>query len=322
MPLQTLFAVSHDSPQYNERDQQGIFYAQSWLLTHYLMVGQNAALRPRLGQLTVLLRKGQTAEQAFTNAFQVSLASMENQLRNYFQQARFEPLGLVVQPSLLAAQPLVTRSLAPVETCFRLGEELLRVQRLEAAELYFSEAKRIAPRNPMPYEGLGLLAAERGQDSDAVTYLQEALQRGSTSFLAHYVYAREKFRMTASQPDTYSHLEEQEANVIRTELNQSLSLMPEFAPAHHLLGFFELVQSENPAMAEQHLRQAVVLEPENQSYSLSLAQAQLFRKEFDAARDTLEPLCLPNVDSRVRKNAQELLGKAAEAQKSGPLASP
>jgi len=98
--------------------------------------------------------------------------------------------------------------------------------------------------------------------------------------------------------------------------------MPDFAPAHHLLGFFELVQGENPAMAEQHLRQAVVLEPENQSYSLSLAQAQLFRKEFNAARDTLEPLCLPNVDSRVRKSAQELLGKAAGAQLSGPLASP
>src|ERR1019366_5765805 len=36
LPLAELFAVTHDSPQYNERDRQGIFYAESWLLTQFL----------------------------------------------------------------------------------------------------------------------------------------------------------------------------------------------------------------------------------------------------------------------------------------------
>ena len=37
MPLHELFAVTHNSPQYNESTRQGMFYAESWLLTHFLM---------------------------------------------------------------------------------------------------------------------------------------------------------------------------------------------------------------------------------------------------------------------------------------------
>ena len=59
LPLRELFAVTHDSPEYNERERQGIFYAESWLLTHYLMLGDNPSHKARFGQLTALLRLGQ-----------------------------------------------------------------------------------------------------------------------------------------------------------------------------------------------------------------------------------------------------------------------
>src|SRR5215510_922941 len=39
-PLRTLFEVDQKSPHYNERNKQTIFYAQSWALMHYLIVGQ------------------------------------------------------------------------------------------------------------------------------------------------------------------------------------------------------------------------------------------------------------------------------------------
>jgi len=40
LPLQTLFAVDHKSPHYNESRKQGIFYAQSWALLHYMLIGK------------------------------------------------------------------------------------------------------------------------------------------------------------------------------------------------------------------------------------------------------------------------------------------
>jgi tetratricopeptide (TPR) repeat protein len=307
LPFKTLFAVTHDSPEYNEREHQGIFYAQSWLLTHYLMVGANPARKARFGQLTVLLRQGQSPEQAFTNAFQTTLPAMQKELRRYLDRARFDSLELAVTADLAAPQSITTRGLTPVEIFFRLGDELLRTGRFEAAESCFTQGRKLAPVSPLPYEGLGLLAAERRQPADAVRYLHQAIQLGSGSFLAHYTYAREKYQLTSHAQDRYSRLENAPAAEIRAELQKSLALMPNFGPAHDLLGFFEIVQGENLAAAEQHLQTAIRLEPENESYLLSLAQAQLAQKDAPGARRTLESLRLPYIDADLRAHAEELL---------------
>ena len=39
IPLEVLFKVDHSSPYYNEQEKTSIFYAESWALTHYLMIG-------------------------------------------------------------------------------------------------------------------------------------------------------------------------------------------------------------------------------------------------------------------------------------------
>ncbi|MGO9586558.1 MAG: tetratricopeptide repeat protein [Limisphaerales bacterium] len=307
MPLAELFAVTHDSPQYNERERQGIFYAESWLLTHFLMAGDNPAYKARFGQFTQLLRAGQFPEQAFTNALQSSLPAVETELRRYLRQGRFAPIELALPTDVSSPITLTTRNITPVETYFRLGDELLRIDRPDTAELYFTQAQKLAPASPLPYEGLGLLAAERKQHDAALRDLQEALQRGSTSFLAYYVHAREKYRLTADAQDRYAPLKNEAAAEIRGELQKSLALMPDFGPAHELLGFFEMVQGENLALAEQHLRRAIQLEPENPSYLFSLAQVQLRDHNLDAARDTLQPLLLPSVDAKLRAHAEEMI---------------
>jgi cytochrome c-type biogenesis protein CcmH/NrfG len=140
-----------------------------------------------------------------------------------------------------------------------------------------------------------------------VRCLKEALQRGSTSFLAHYIYAEEKYRHTAVSQDQYARLKNDEAAEIRGELQKSIALMPNFGPAHELLGFFEMVQGDSLAMAEQHLQLAIQLEPENPAYLFSLAQVQLRNRNPDAARRTLEPLLLPNADAKLRAHAGEML---------------
>ncbi|HWH71834.1 MAG TPA: hypothetical protein VNT26_20900, partial [Candidatus Sulfotelmatobacter sp.] len=167
LPLRELFAVTHESPGYNERERQGRFYAQAWLLAHYLMLGPTPGRQAQFGQLTPLLRQGLPLEAAFTNAFRTGLPQMERELRAYLQAGRFEPLTLEVRANLYAPQPLVTRPLLPVETCFRLGDELLRVGRPEAAETYFARAQQVAPASPLAFEGLGLLAAEQSNDAQA-----------------------------------------------------------------------------------------------------------------------------------------------------------
>lgn len=305
MPLAELFATTHDSPNYNEREHQGIFYAESWLLTHYLMLG-NPAHKAHFGQLTALLRQGQSPEGAFTNAFRTSLDAMENQLHAYLQRDQFSPLFMNVTADLSAPQPMATRGLAPPEVYFRLGDQLLRVGRPEAAQELFERASRIAPKSPLPFEGLGLVAAERKQPEAAVSLLGEALQRGSKSFLAHYLYASQKYQLTGDADGRHTHLPEDTAEPIRMELEKSLALMPDFSRAHYLLGFLELVQGRDAVAAEQ-LQRAVQLEPENHAYLLSLAEAQLQAGDTEAARRALEMLRFPYVEASLRAHAEQLL---------------
>ncbi len=307
MPLAELFSVVHDSPQYNERDHQGMFYAESWLLTEFLMAGDNPDYKARFGQFTRLLLQGQLPEQAFTNALQTTLPAVESELRRYLKRGVFTPIALPLPANLSSAITVNTRVITPVETWFRLGDELLRINRPDAAEQYFTLAQKLAPAGPLPYEGLGLLAAERGKSDEAERYLKEALQRGSTSFLAHYIYAEEKYRRTSDSQDRYAPLKKEAAAEIRDELQKSIALMPSFGPAHELLGFFEMVQGENLALAEQQLQLAIQLEPEKPAYLFSLAQVQLRNRNPAAARRTLEPLLLPNVDAKLRAQAGEMI---------------
>ncbi len=307
IPLSELFAVTRDSANYNESERQGIFYAESWLLTHYLMLGSTPARQAQFRQLTPLLRQGLSPEAAFTNAFRASLPAMEAELRHYLSQSNFNTLDLAVQGNLDAGRSLLWRPLKPGEVSFHLGDELMRIGRFESAEEYFLTAQRLAPASPLPYEGLGLLAAARNQPAESVRQLNEAMQRGPVSFLALYTLAREKYRLTSRSPESYSRIDKAQAEEIRGALTKSLALMPDFGPAHNLLGFFELVQREDLVSAEKHLQRAIQLEPENEPYQLTLAQVQLARNDPAAARRTLEALRRPYVPALVRKHAEEML---------------
>jgi tetratricopeptide (TPR) repeat protein len=307
MPLADLFAVGHDSPQYNESSRQGLFYAESWLLTQFLLAGDRPALRARFGGYTDRLRAGENAVAAFTNALGVSLPAMEAQLRRYRANGQFPPLELKLSADLSKPIDVTTRALTPVEIYFRLGDELLRIDRLDTAGDFFKRAQTLAPAGPLPYEGLGLLAMQRNQPAEALRELTTALQQGSTSFLAYYIYARERYRLTARGGESYGPLKDAAAADIRDHLEKSLALMPDYAPAQELLGFFEMVQGDQPVDAELHLRRAIQLEPENPSYLYSLAQFQFKNQQPAAAQATLEPLLKPNIEAPLRLQAQELI---------------
>jgi len=307
MPLTELFAVGHDSPQYNERERQGIFYAKSWLLTHFLVAGDNPGYRSRFGNFTALLRAGQTPVQAFTNALQASLPAVESELRRYLARGQFAPIQFPLPENVAADKIFTTRLLTPVENYFRLGDELLRIDRLDDAEKYFADAEKLAPASPLPYEGLGLLAVRRQQTDEALRQFKASLQRGSGSFLAHYLYAWETFHLAAEAQGERGSLPTKTAAGVHDELLKSIVLMPNFGPSHELFGILEVAQGGNLGLAVQHLQLAVQLEPENPYYLLALADAQARNKDAEAARHTLTALLLPTVEAKLRAQAEELL---------------
>jgi tetratricopeptide (TPR) repeat protein len=309
MPLTELFSVKEDSPAYNEQQRQGMFYAESWLLTQFLMAGDVPGYISRFGQFTSLLHQGRLPTEAFTNALQTPLPAMESQLYRYLLRGQFRPINLLVSTNLSALIASKVRAVAPAEVDFRLGDELLEIGRLDDAEPHFLMARELAPASPLPEEGLGLLAARRGQTDVAVQNLQAAIDRGSKNFLVYYTYARNKYHATADAEGGQTQLAEPLAGEIRQALRRSLALMPDFAPAHELLGFFEMVQGDDLAAAGQQLQSAIQLAPENQSYLIALAQLDIRQQNPEAARQTLQPLLGPNVAEDLRTAAQKLLAE-------------
>jgi len=309
MPLAELFSVKEDSPDYNEQQRQGIFYAESWVLTQFLMAGDIPGYVSRFGQFSALLHQGRLPEDAFTNALQTSLPGMEAQLHRYLLRGQYRPINLVVSTNLSAPISSNSRNVAPAEVCFRLGQELLRIGRLDEAEPQFLKARELAPESPLPLEGLGLLAVRRGQTDAALQNLQAAMDRGSRSFMVYYAFAQAKYHATADAEGRQTRLEGPPAGEIRQALQRSIVLMPDFAPAHELLGFFEMVQGDDLAMAGQQLQYAIQLAPENRSYLIALAQWDIRQQNPEAARQTLQSLLRPNVAEQIRTIAQQLLAE-------------
>jgi len=198
---------------------------------------------------------------------------------------------------------------APAEVAFRLGDELMDIGRFDDAEPYFITARDLAPASPLPEEGLGLLAARRGQADAALQHLQAAIAHGSGNFLVYYAYARDKYHATADADGRQPQLADPQAGEIRQALQRSIALMPDFAPAHELLGFFEMVQGDDLATAAQQLQYAIQLAPDNQSYLITLAQLEIRQQNPDAARQTLQTLLRPNVAEEIRALAQKLLAE-------------
>ena len=309
MPLAELFSVDHDSPQYNEQSRQGMFYAESWLLTHLLFSGGDPVWRQRFGNFTPLLRAGENPVQAFTNAMGLSLPQMEAQMQQYLAGGQFAPMQLTLPGRGARLQNLLTRPLTPVENYFRLGDELLRINRLDDAERYFTDARNLAPGSPLPYEGLGLLAIRRDRPDEALNHFEESLQHRSTSYLTHYFYALKKFQQARAGAGDHEPLPPEAFKEIHDTVLKSIVAMPNFGAAHELFGVVEMQPDGDPGLGEQHLQLAVQLEPENLHFQLTLAQAQIFNKEPDAARKTLSTLLLPGVDAELRQQAEELAKK-------------
>ena len=90
MPLDTLFNISNYALHQQGNHSRSIFYAQSWALLHYLLQNPNANIKQGLGNFLLDLGKNISPEKAFQNAFQMTYAQMEKELKKYVNQASYQ----------------------------------------------------------------------------------------------------------------------------------------------------------------------------------------------------------------------------------------
>ena len=307
VPFQNLFSVRHDSPGYNERDKQGVFYAESWALAHYLMFGNKHARQPQLVQFLKLLGSGRNVEQAFTEAFSTGFAEMEKELRKYVENSSY-PGMIYTLKSTEGEKEVSVRPLSEAEVQYNLGNLLMRINRLDDAQTYFDQAAALDAGLAGPHEGRGLIAMRRNKYEEARGHFQKAAALGSQNHLVHYYYAESIQHELRGSRDNLSLIQSDIASTMISELNTAIKLMPGFAPAYNLLGFVYLLSGENLAEGLEVMKTAYKLSPQNKHVAITLAEFQLRMQDYPAAKKTLEPLVKADDEPQIKAQAQSILG--------------
>lgn len=169
-----LLAADENSTLYHDHDAKGAFYAQSWALTHYLMLG-SPERRRQLGRYLDLLQRGTAEPDAFRAAFATDYRTLESEVRAHLRGPRIPYFRAEAAFDLDTS--FEVRGMAYADVLYRLGD-LLAAQLPEPPEAtaFFEAAVAVDNGHAAAWTALAL-AAERRADwaSAAAAYRRAAL---------------------------------------------------------------------------------------------------------------------------------------------------
>jgi tetratricopeptide (TPR) repeat protein len=314
LPLSQLFAVGTNSPHYNEQDKAGIFYGESWALVHFLMLRADGQHQEQFSRFLQSLSRGDETEKAFEDSFGLTLATAEQQLRDYVRGGDLKAQRIAIgdnQKTYTSFMAMQRSSLLDGEVSYYLGDLLYHMGRREEAERYFLQAISQQPDFIPPYAALGLMRIHQRRYDEAKKYLQKAASTPQT-YRIHYLYAYVLTREGVGPNGEITGYSRENADTIRDQLQKAIKLNSQFAPAYHLLALVYFVLDERLDQAVLMAEKAHQLEPASTSYSMLLAQIYLRQSNTDAARQVLEALARDS-NQTVRTQAESLLARLKES---------
>ena len=313
LPLRTLFQVDHESPYYNERDKQSIFYAESWALMHYLILGKNRERRAQLSKFVDLLGANVPMEQAFQQAFQTTFEIMEKELREYINQNRYSFEVGHFEKKLQLDTAMQAAPISEAEAQAYLGDLLLHSNRA-GSEGYLQKALALDPDLPMANASMGMLRVQEGKADEARKSLERAASANSQNYLIHYYYAYALSREGMGDSPVVTGFKPETVVKMREELKKAIQLRPDFPASYTLLVFVSLVTETQLDESVELLKRALATSPGRNDFTFMLAQVYVHKEEYKIARQLLEQLNNPNVDETTREHAQTLLTQIASME--------
>jgi cytochrome c-type biogenesis protein CcmH/NrfG len=326
IPLKDLFAVTHDSKEYHEGNRQGVFYAESWALVHYLMIG-NPERRDQLGTYIGLVASGKSIDDAFHAAFHTSYDALEGELRKYVRAYTMNymsyPLADIKAVDIPTPQPLPRD-----QQLVALADLLMHsnTPHFAEAEAFLNAAMKANPSSAAVYAELGVAKSWQRQDAEAETNFDKAVQLGSRDAQPYILYGESILRRVDASVRRNPGAASAEILKARELFRKATELNPSSAPAFSGLGAtYTMAPADDPRPGIEALERSLALAPAEVDaiFNLILLDARAGRHD-EAAKslDALAHLADPETVRQARENlyiadlnhANELLraGKRAE----------
>jgi hypothetical protein len=186
--LNRLFAINHDSPEYNTRSHQGVLYAQSWALVHMLFVDDR--YRPKWDAFAGQVLNGVSSAEALRAVYGKSPEEMKLELFNYIGRTQFIYLG--TKDSYKASSTKYeTRPADAFEGSLVTANLRANSPDGEAdARAAYQKLEQERPNDLSLLESRAYFEWRRGKTDAALPYFERAVAQGSRNSKLVYDYAR------------------------------------------------------------------------------------------------------------------------------------
>jgi len=301
IPLATLFKVDHNSPYYNEQNKVSIFYAESWALIHYLMLGDQRSHNPSFGAYLNAVSQGASQDEAAAKAFG-DLRKLQDNLEKYIGRFSF-PIVQVPAPAKVPDSSLSMRTLSEAEVDAYSGGFLVLHRQFEQADPLLKESAQLDPKLALAQRNLAFLHLYRDEHTDALTSLSAAIALDPQDATTRFLRAELTF-------DGVSHTDPQ----IETDLRQAIALKADFANANGLLAVFLAANNERLPEALTFGQKAVSLQPGNVNLQLILAHVLASMHRYDEAERLGRAVLARATEDGIRTEANQILTYVSQAR--------
>ncbi len=306
IPLAEFFATDNSALHARGDESRSLFYAQAWLLTHYLL----HADKSRSTDLNVLftqLTKAESTDGLIQELFQIKTAALSTALSSYI--ARPLPPNRIVSATRKTEveTDMTAATLSESRTAAYLGDLLYRTNNLAAAEMFLRKALKLDSELAAANMSLGLVLAQKKNFVEAKKYLEKAIDGDKTNHFAYFKYA---FAISQESVDASGRVVEyplEAATKIRGSLNRSISLNPGFAESYRLLAFVNFVNNTGLDEAVLLLNKGLAIRPGDQHLYLLLAQVLLRQEKYEDAGLLAKRIAAAASDQEIWTEAQEVV---------------
>lgn len=291
-----LFTMKHDGSGLREGSHNTLYYAQSWMVVHYLI---NKKKMPEVGTyFDLVLNQKVPVDKAMVQAFDLSPAQMEEAVRTYFNS--LGNLGVAVDQSkkptsdpLDIAQPnhfpvpitsdefgVAVNPVAEANAKAVIDDMMARVPEHRDQALRDLQALTADPKdNEAAHRGLARDHIQQKLFDAASEDLDKAAELNPRDPWIWYYRSVVKYRAAQVAGQEMRGL----ANMMQ-DLRAAVDWYPDMADAYNMLGMARVGGGGvNSALEAQ--RQAIALAPRNLEYQFNLGQIYVAAKKWDQARE-------------------------------------